>query len=197
MSLYAPDAEIEKSLTMETTDLIQTKNFESGASSGFMLNGNTGQIECNNLVANNATINGFLTSNDTPFQPIAMVNIGFNNSAITLYNNKNVANIIRVDKGAYTITLSNPVKLNTHEWAGSNYIDVFAIGNAHDTFDSGWMNMIIPSINWVRNYVDGRLTITNGYANVTYFTLYFAANNSDSMQDPRSAQIFIFGTETN
>ncbi len=96
MSLYAPDAEIEKSLTMETTDLIQTKNFESGASFGFMLNGNTGQIECNNLVANNATINGFLTSNNTPFQPIAMINIGFNNSAITLYNNKNVANITRL-----------------------------------------------------------------------------------------------------
>lgn len=41
---------------MGTTGLIQTKNFVSGAASGFMLNGKTGQIECNNLVANSGIV---------------------------------------------------------------------------------------------------------------------------------------------
>ena len=78
------------------------------------------------------------------------------------------------------------------------YIDVFVIGNAADLFANGWMNPILMTINWLRNYVDGRLTVdADGYAILNYFILYFADNSSDSMQDPISAQCFIFGTESN
>ncbi|WP_415749230.1 hypothetical protein, partial [Treponema peruense] len=61
LAFKTKDAEIEKSLTMGTTGLIQTKDFVSGAASGFMLNGETGQIECNNLVANGGNFKELLS----------------------------------------------------------------------------------------------------------------------------------------
>ena len=57
-------------------------------------------------------------------------------------------------------------------------------------------NPEIMSINWLRNYVDGRLTVSGGYATVTYATLYFIDNNSDQLIDPNAAQFFLFATET-
>ena len=174
-----------------TNGVIKSNNYTS-RDSGFKIDGNTGNAEFNN-----ANINGFLRSNNTSFQPIAMVNLGYNNGAIQLYNNKNVYSVSRSEKGVYLVTLSKPVRLKTHTYGDNHqYIDVFALGNAHDTFVSGFQNVIIPTINWVRNYVDGRLTVVDGYAIVSYFVLYFADNNTDSYEDPISAQIFFFGTET-
>ena len=51
--------------------------------------------------------------------------------------------------------------------------------------------------NWLRQYVDGRLEVdAAGNASVNYIILYFVDNNNDELIDPRSAQCFIFGTET-
>jgi hypothetical protein len=50
--------------------------------------------------------------------------------------------------------------------------------------------------NWVQNYVNGSLTQSNGYAYVDYVTLYFTHNNGNQMLDPKTAQCFIFGTES-
>lgn len=157
-----------------------------------------GEIQATKGILDNVQVNGFYESNDTPFQPIAMLNLGYNHGSIQLINNKNIASVSRINTGEYLVTLKKSVKLKTHLYEGKRYIDVFVIGNAADLFANGWMNPILVTINWLRNYVDGRLTVdVDGYAILNYFILYFADNSSDSMQDLISAQCFIFGTESN
>lgn len=178
-------------------------NITAYGSEGWAID-HAGRARFNDIVVTNGTFsgniemtNGFLQANSTPFKPMAMINIGYNNNAIQLTNSKNVATISRAEKGVYTINFKKTVKLSTHIYANNRYIDVFAIGNAADTFDNGFKNPILCNPNWLRQYVDGRLTMdSNGFAYVNYVVLYFMDNNNDSLQDPRSAQIFIFGTET-
>ena len=160
-----------------------------------------GNLEVVNLYAKSANLEdcklgGYLWGNSTPFKPCAAGNIGYKDGVLSLYNGKNIASINRDQKGVYTIYFSTPFNLKVHTWEGNNYIDLYVIGNAHDTFDAGFTNPELISINWVRNYVDGRLTVSGGYARVTYATLYFMDNNSDQLIDPRAAQFFIFGAET-
>lgn len=155
-----------------------------------------GEINATTGTLNNVTVNGFYTSNNTPFQPMAMINIGYNNGVLQLTNNKNIESVTRNETGVFTLSLKKGVWLKTHSYNGYNYIDVFAIGNAADTFNAGFKNMLLMTPNWLRNYVNGRLTQNNGYAYVDYVILYFTDNNTDQLIDPRSAQCFIFGTES-
>ena len=186
-NLFAQNVTVENQLTVNN---LKATNIN-------MENGSIKNINAENGVFNNITVNGFYTSNQTPFQPMGMVNIGYNNSAIQLVNSKNVASIVRDQKGVYTVRFRNNIKLKTHTYAGNKYIDVFAVGNADDTFDSGFSNPLLVNPNWIRNYVDGRLTVdAQGYANVNYVVLYFIDNNTDQLIDPRSAQVFIYGTES-
>lgn len=155
-----------------------------------------GEINATTGTLDNVTVNGFYTSNNTPFQPMAMINIGYNNGVLQLTNNKNIKSVTRNETGVFTLSLKKGVWLKTHSYNGYNYIDVFAIGNAADTFNAGFKNMLLMTPNWLRNYVNGRLTQNNGYAYVDYVILYFTDNNSDQLIDPKSAQCFIFGTES-
>lgn len=155
-----------------------------------------GEINATTGTLNNVTVNGFYTSNNTPFQPMAMINIGYSNGALQLTNNKNIKSVTRNETGVFTLSLKKGVWLKTHSYKGYNYIDVFAIGNAADTFDAGFKNMLLMTPNWLRNYVNGRLTQNNGYAYVDYVILYFTDNNTDQLIDPKTAQCFIFGTES-
>lgn len=155
-----------------------------------------GEINATTGTLDNVTVNGFYTSNNTPFQPMAMINIGYNNGTLQLTNNKNIKSVTRNETGVFTLSLKKGVWLKTHSYNGYDYIDVFAIGNAADTFDAGFKNMLLMTPNWLRNYVNGRLTQNNGYAYVDYVILYFTDNNSDKLIDPKSAQCFIFGTES-
>lgn len=155
-----------------------------------------GEINATTGTLSNVTVNGFYTSNNTPFQPMAMINIGYNHGTLQLTNNKNIESVTRNETGVFTLSLKKGVWLKTHSYNGYNYIDVFAIGNAADTFDAGFKNMLLMTPNWLRNYVNGRLTQNNGYAYVDYVILYFTDNNSDKLIDPKSAQCFIFGTES-
>lgn len=161
-----------------------------------------GNLDVVNMYAKKANLEdcvlgGYLWANNTPFKPCACGNIGYKNGTLSLCNEKNIASINRDQKGVYTVYFTTPFKLKTHEWQSNKYIDLYIIGNAHDTFDSGFTNPEIMSINWVRNYVDGRLTVSGEYATVTYATLYFIDNNSDQLIDPNAAQFFLFATETN
>lgn len=155
-----------------------------------------GEINATTGTLDNVTVNGFYTSNNTPFQPMAMINIGYNNGTLQLTNNKNIKSVTRNETGVFTLSLKKGVWLKTHSYNGYDYIDVFAIGNAADTFNAGFKNMLLMTPNWLRNYVNGRLTQNNGYAYVDYVILYFTDNNSDQLIDPKSAQCFIFGTES-
>lgn len=155
-----------------------------------------GEINATTGTLNNVTVNGFYTSNNTPFQPMAMINIGYSNGALQLTNNKNIKSVTRNETGVFTLSLKKGVWLKTHSYKGYNYIDVFAIGNAADKFDAGFKNMLLMTPNWLRNYVNGRLTQNNGYAYVDYVILYFTDNNTDQLIDPKTAQCFIFGTES-
>lgn len=155
-----------------------------------------GEINATTGTLNNVTVNGFYTSNNTPFQPMAMINIGYNNGTLQLTNNKNIKSVTRNETGVFTLSLKKGVWLKTHSYNGYNYIDVFVIGNAADTFVAGFKNILLMTPNWLRNYVNGRLTQNNGYAYVDYVILYFTDNNSDQLIDPKSAQCFIFGTES-
>ena len=155
-----------------------------------------GEINATTGTLDNVTVNGFYTSNNTPFQPMAMINIGYNNGTLQLTNNKNIKSVTRNETGVFTLSLKKGVWLKTHSYNGYDYIDVFAIGNAADTFNAGFKNMLLMTPNWLRNYVNGRLTQNNGYAYVDYVILYFTDNNSDQLIDPKTAQCFIFGTES-
>ena len=155
-----------------------------------------GEINATTGTLDNVTINGFYTSNDTPFQPMAMINLGYDNGTLQFINNKNIKSVTRNETGVFTLSLKKGVWLKTHSYNGYDYIDVFAIGNAADKFDAGFKNMLLMTPNWLRNYVNGRLTQNNGYAYVDYLTLYFTDNNSDKLIDPKTAQCFIFGTES-
>lgn len=155
-----------------------------------------GEINATTGTLNNVTVNGFYTSNNTPFQPMAMINIGYNNGTLQLMNNKNIKSVTRNETGVFSLSLKKGVWLKTHSYNGYDYIDVFAIGNAADTFDAGFKNMLLMTPNWLRNYVNGRLTQNNGYAYVDYVILYFTDNNTDQLIDPKSAQCFIFGSES-
>lgn len=157
---------------------------------------NTAAIKATAGFFDGITVNGFLTSNTVPFQPIAVLNIGYNDGIIQMTYNKNVREVTRDEEGVYTVYFNNPVRLKTHIWNGAHYIDVIATGNAHDNFGGGFNDQLLISINWVRNAVDGLLEIDNlGYASVSWCKLYFSTG--DDLYDPISAQIFMFATETN
>ena len=206
-ALIEVDNLLAQNIVLKQQGFIKSHNYaESGGSptAGFMLDAANNVIKTYGMKAYNGDFRGniemsggFLKANNTPFKPMAMINLGYNNDAIQLTNSKNVSSVTRQEKGVYTIYFTNPVKLATHVYAGNKYIDVFAIGNAADTFDAGFTNPIFMTPNWLRQYVDGRLVVdAAGNASVNYVVLYFIDNNYDQLQDPRSAQCFIFGTET-
>ena len=205
-ALIEVEALLAQNIIMKSGGSLQSANYSAG-NAGWKI-ASDGSVEFENGVfrgtvnatkgtLDSVTVNGFYTSNNTPFQPMAMINLGFNDGTIQLTNNKNVQNVSRSEKGVYTITLKKSVKLKTHSYNGNKYIDVFAIGNAADSFANGFKNMLLMTPNWLRQYVDGRLSVdSNGYAVVSYVVLYFTDNNTDQLIDPVSAQCFIFGTET-
>lgn len=206
-ALIEVDNLLAQNIVLKQQGYIKSHNYaESGGSptAGFMLDAANNVIKTYGMKAYNGNFcgniemsGGFLKANDTPFKPMAMLNLGYNNGAIQLTNSKNVSSVTRQEKGVYTIYFTNPIKLATHVYADNKYIDVFVIGNAADTFDAGFTNPIFMTPNWLRQYVDGRLTVdAAGNASVNYVVLYFIDNNYDQLQDPRSAQCFIFGTET-
>lgn len=155
-----------------------------------------GNLDVVKATLKDCVLGGYLYANSTPFKPCAAGNIGYKDGVLTLYNGKNIASINRDGAGIYTVYFATPFKLKVHSWEGSNYIDLYVVGNAHDTFDAGLKNPEHTTINWVRNTVDGRLTVSGGYATVTYCVLYFIDNNGDTLIDPRAAQFFLFGAET-
>lgn len=205
-ALIDVDTILAKKLTIRDGGSLQSENYKtdeagwkisSDGSVEFTDGKFRGKIDATSGILDNVEVNGFYRSNNTPFQPMAMINLGYNNGAIRLFNSKNVASITRQEKGVYTIYLTNPVKLKTHIYENQKYIDVFVIGNASDTFDAGFTNPILMTPNWLRQYVDGRLAVdAEGIASIYYVVLYFIDNNNDNLQDPRSAQCFIFGTES-
>lgn len=205
-ALIDVDTILAKMLTIRDGGSLQSENYKTNEA-GWKISSDgsveftdgkfRGKIDATSGILDNVTVNGFYRSNNTPFQPMAMINLGYNNGAIQLFNSKNVASITRQERGVYTIYLTNPVKLKTHIYENQKYIDVFVIGNAADTFDAGFTNPILMTPNWLRQYVDGRLAVdTEGIASINYVVLYFIDNNNDHLQDPRSAQCFIFGTES-
>ena len=206
-ALIEVDNLLAQNIVLKQQGFIKSHNYaESNGSptAGFMLDAANNVIKTYGMKAYNGEFRGklemsggFLKSNDTPFKPMAMINLGYNNGAIKMTNSKNVSSVSRQEEGVYTIYFKNPVKLATHVYEGNKYIDVFAIGNAADTFDHGFKNPILMSLNWLRQYVDGRLVVdAAGNAIVNYIVLYFINNNNDEPKDPNSAQCFIFGTET-
>ena len=206
-ALIEVDNLLAQNIVLKQQGFIKSHNYaesDGSPTAGFMLDAANNVIKTYGMKAYNGDFRGniemsggFLKANNTPFKPMAMINLGYNNDTILLTNSKNVSSITRQEKGVYTIYFTNPVKLATHVYAGNKYIDVFAIGNAADNFDAGFVNPIFMTPNWLRQYVDGRLVVdAAGNASVNYVVLYFIDNNYDQLQDPRSAQCFIFGTET-
>lgn len=206
-ALIEVDNLLAQNIVLKQQGYIKSHNYaesDGNPTAGFMLDAANNVIKTYGMKAYNGEFRGniemsggFLKANDTPFKPMAMINLGYNNGAIQLTTSKNVSSVTRQEKGVYTIYFTNPIKLATHVYANNKYIDVFVIGNAADTFDAGFTNPIFMTPNWLRQYVDGRLTVdTAGNASVNYVVLYFIDNNTDTLRDPRSAQCFIFGTET-
>lgn len=136
---------------------------------------------------------GKMYSNGIPFLLLGAVNFGYNNGLKTI-SAQNVTSITRVEEGVYQLNFTNPIWLKTHTYAGNKYIDVFAFGNAADNFDSGFVDNLLINPNWLRQYVNGRLTISGDYALVSYVVLYFI-DTGNTLVDPISAQILLMGAE--
>ena len=209
-ALIDVDNLLAQNIVLKQQGFIKSHNYaESGGSptAGFILDAANNVIKTYGMKAYNGDFSGniemsggFLKANNTPFKPMAMINLGYNNGAVKLTNSKNVSSITREEKGVYTIYFTNPVKLATHVYADHKYIDVIVVGNAADVFGSGaseFAHPIFMTPNWLRKWVDGRLVVdSDGNAIVNYVVLYFIDNDIDQLVDPRSAQCFIFGTET-
>lgn len=146
--------------------------------------------------ATDGIFRGSLSINDVPFQPLASGSFGYNGSSLTKLSSKNVSNITRISTGAYRVTLSNPPLVKTTLAAdGYRYIDIFALANSARTWDNGFNAPLLCLPNWLRNYVNGRLTVTGEYAILSYVDLYFI-NGSEQLRDPWTTQFFLFATET-
>lgn len=174
--------------------------------SGFMYDPSDGAIhsvddktvinEDGTLKAVDFYASGDFLANNTPFKPIAAGNFGYSNSTLTTISLKNVASITRKGTGYYRITLTNSVKVKMHTSGDYHYIDVFVVANSADKWDNGFTNPILCNPNWLRNYIDGRLSTDGDYAILTYVDLYFIDNNTDNLEDPWTTQFFLFATET-
>ena len=148
------------------------------------------------LHATDLYASGDFLANDTPFRPIAACNFGYSNSTLTTISKKNVASISRTAEGNYHVALQNPVKVKMHTSGSYHYIDLFVVANSADTWDNGFTNPILCQPNWLRNYIDGRLSTDGNYAILSYVDLYFIDNDSDNLTDPWTTQVFLFATET-
>ena len=179
---------------------IQSENFDGVIDGGGNITnkGSKGWAVDNTgaAVFNEITANGFYIANNTPFQPLAMINFGYKDGVVYSIANKNVASISRSETGVYTIYFTKPIWVKTHGYGDNRYIDIFAIGNAAEDFTYGFTNTLQMNPNWLRQYVDGRLTESGNYALVNYVVIYCINNNTDELKDPRSAQCFIYATET-
>ena len=60
-----------------------------------------GEINATSGVLNSVTVNGFYKSNNTPFQPLAMINIGYKDGVLSLISSKNVSTVYRSEKGVW------------------------------------------------------------------------------------------------
>lgn len=166
-----------------------------------------GEVNATNGKLDNVTVKGNFIANDTPFQPIASLTLNYNKDygGIIVPIKTNISSVTREENGVYKCYLSTPVIVRGHTDSvtgnGKIYIDIFAIGNAHDTFNNGFQNPIHISINWVREAINNKLSYTVKHVGefsviievtLTYFVLYFPDNNHDELRDPLSAQIFLF-----
>lgn len=181
-------------------EISETGNIIKYSDAGFAID-TKGKADFVNMHAtggmfSNVKVDGFYESNNTPFQPMAMVNIGWRDGVLAMQNSKNVSLIERDDIGIYSIWFEKPVHLKTHLFNGNKYIDVFGVGNANGSFALGFRDPLQFNVNWIRNKVDNVLSFdSKGYAICNYVILYFN-NVEKNLADPQSAQIYIFGSES-
>ena len=209
-----------KEITIPSGGVIQSQNFSEGTQ-GFRIMGN-GDFILNNASLNNCNISGFIVANNTPFIPVAEVNIGYNDNTLKLVHGRNIKSVNRDSEGIYTITFANPVKTKAHLQEGNYYIDFFVVGNSHYSFSEGFNSLLTPAINWTRNAVNNRLPMSGNIVTITYATIYFshiiqeasrvASGQTPSFpqgnteyyiythkevnKDPVSSQLFFFLSET-
>jgi hypothetical protein len=142
------------------------------------------------------SFSGKITVNNVPFQPLAAGTFSYNTSLVVL-STKNISSVTRTAEGNYHVELANPPKVKANLAAdGYSYIDVFVVANSANTFSSGFNHPLFCNPNWLRNYVDGRLPLSGGYATLEYVDLYFIDNNNDQLLDPHATQFYLFSTET-
>uniref|UniRef100_A0A7C3E1A3 Tail protein n=1 Tax=Gracilinema caldarium TaxID=215591 RepID=A0A7C3E1A3_9SPIR len=148
------------------------------------------------LKTRDAIIDGFIYAYDTPFMVVAAFNIT-DNGGTRLLSGKNISTVLKISLGCYRLVFQTPLKVKHYtDKDGHKYINVYVFGNAHSTFERGFMDGIHMSINWVRNYIEGRLSYDSTYAYVTYADIYFFDNNNDSYITPIIAQGIIAISET-
>lgn len=142
------------------------------------------------------SFSGKITVNNVPFQPLAAGTFSYNTSLVVL-STKNISSVTRTAEGNYHVELANPPKVKANLAAdGYSYIDIFVVANTASTFSTGFNHAMHCNPNWLRNYVDGRLPLSGGYATLEYVDLYFIDNDNDQLLDPHATQFYLFSTET-
>ena len=197
LAFKTQDAEIEKSLTMGTTGLIQTKDFKSGASFGFMLNGETGQLECNNLVANGGIFKGSIMQG-TNFWIATRIVIQKKLNADTwkiTCSNSIYEGIYRFSKGIYVIPIPTPDLVRGVPRIITHYCGDKEVSN----------NGTAPVLSNITSYKPGntdpqfQINARSGIplyqflpdgSQFQYLPLYFSDNNTDGYIDP----VYFIGT---
>ena len=188
-----------KKIAAQTITLLGNGSINGSGNGGSFEITSSGKINAKKAYFEECTLGGFLYANNTPFMPIAMVNLYYADGSVGIVSAKNVASVVRAADKAYSVYFAKPIKLPAHVWRNNNhYVDIIAIGNAHDTFDNGFCNPIHITSNWVRQSIEGQgLTIdSEGFATIPYVILYFPDNNNDQLEDPMSAQVFVFASDS-
>ena len=149
------------------------------------------------LKARDAYLDGGLYAYGVPFMVVAAFNFTDNAGTAVLLSGKNISSLSRFQQGGYRINFTTPIKVRYYIGSdGYRYIDMYVIGNSHSTFESGFDDVTILTINWVRNYIDGRLSFDSEFAYVTYADIYVCDNNYDQLLAPKVAQGVIAISET-
>ena len=168
----------------------QDGNVVDNSALGFWL-GSDGRLK-----VRDAYLDGCLYAYNCPFSVVAAFNIS-DGTSLQLLSQKNISSVSKEGTGIYRINFTTAVKTRHHLLSdGHRYIDMYVVANAHDTFANGFNNPLIVSINWVRNYIEGRVPYDNEFAYVTYALLYTIDNNIDQLLNVKTMQGFIAISET-
>lgn len=199
--------QIASSLTYDTfvsIDLDLSKGFEllhTGESTfygdmnvdGVMRIGGNLDVQGVAHLGRNTYLDGFLNTNNVPFQPLCACHFIYRNSRLRIIASKNISSITVDSTGWFTLTLKKAIKLKYYN--DNVFGDEVSIYLAGQSVYGGYHQPLIMrplTINTASGY-----TKQGEYMLVDKISVIFTDPQNNENQNPDFAQILAFGTDTN